>query len=298
MLDDADLADLARTCARRFPRADDQRLIAAEAGITADHTDIGDAEVAWSQLLNIARRDGKLGKLAGVLSRSAPGDASLVAVAKALGDVVRPPRPKIPIAALFGLGVVLIFGVAGAAAMWWGSGQSPRPPPVASTTPANEVATTPAPLDPSAEPTPATVGVSGSVPASAEETNSVTTKPGSGETEPIKTNTIDTPPVKQAAIAPKVVPAENVVPRIGTCNGKPGEVLGYWYAGTTSPGTLGQTITLGRDARVRAEYPRAENGHNAAAREVCVLTRGTKMTLSAAPIDASRGHWWVPVVGG
>lgn len=297
MLDDADLTDLARTCARRFPRTDDQRLIAAEAGIAADHTDIGDAEVAWSQLLNTARRDGKLGKLAGVLARSAPGDASLVAVAKALGDVVRPPGPKIPSVALAlaGLGLVLVLGAGGAAAMWWGGGQtSPQSDDATTVTAVKQAVNTAIVPGLPPEPAPAIDIATGSPTMPAQVPVAMVDTPEPPASVPPRAETAAV--VKPAAAQPSTTPAPTG--RVGTCSGKPGEVLGYWYAGTTSPGTLGQTITLSRDARVRAEYPRAENGHNAASREVCVLTRGTKMTLSAAPIDASRGHWWVPVVGG
>jgi hypothetical protein len=72
--------------------------------------------------------------------------------------------------------------------------------------------------------------------------------------------------------------------------------VGYWYAGQSSPGAQGETITLDRDARVRADYPRRENHHDAASPERCVLARGTRFVLTRAPIDASNGHWWVPVV--
>jgi hypothetical protein len=73
-------------------------------------------------------------------------------------------------------------------------------------------------------------------------------------------------------------------------------VVGYWYAGRDNPGAAGASYTLDRDARVRADYPRSENRHNAAAPERCVLPRGATIVLRAAPIEASRGYWWVPLV--
>ena len=281
MLDDADLADLARTCARRFPRVDDQRIIAAEAGVVADHTDVGEAELAWTQLLTTARRDGKLGKLAAVLARSAPGDESLVAVAKALGDVVRPAAPRVPAAALAmaALGMLLVLG-AGAAVFVYGGDE-----PMA----IHHVQ----PLGTNVPPAAATAAALPPVPSGLDGMETVA-EPASTP-EPAATH--------PAPLAPELAPRasampENVPARSRTCQGAPGQVVGYWYAGNSSPGTVGQTITLARDARVRVDYPRAANGHNAAARELCVLSRGTQMTLSLAPIDASRGHWWVPVVGG
>ncbi len=83
------------------------------------------------------------------------------------------------------------------------------------------------------------------------------------------------------------------------CTGAPaGEVVGYWYAGEKKPGEQGETITLDRDARVRVDYPRRENHNNFQTQERCVLPRGTRVKLELAPIDASKGRWWVPVVGG
>jgi hypothetical protein len=52
-----------------------------------------------------------------------------------------------------------------------------------------------------------------------------------------------------------------------------------------------------RGARVRADYPRAENGHSVDAEVRCTLAAGTRVTLSRAPI-ATSGHWWVPLSGG
>jgi hypothetical protein len=107
--------------------------------------------------------------------------------------------------------------------------------------------------------------------------------------------------VEVAAPAPAAPEAVAVPPpkeKKSGCKGEVGEVVGYWYAGTRSPGAVGETITLPRDARVRADYPRAENGNDPRKPERCALKRGATITLSHAPIDASNGHYWVPYAVG
>ena len=283
MLDDADLADLARTCARRFPRPDDQRIIAKEAGISHEQTDVGDPELSWHALIQVAQRDGRLGRLAAVLARSAPGDESLIAVAKALGEVVRPPgKPVAATFALAGLGAALALGAVGAFVVFGGGPAD-----------AEKVGETPAKIeDAPVEPAPSAPEIGAPTTAPSAPPDPVASANSTGASVPVETQ----PPAHVPPIT-KVEPSHSAR-TAGSCAGSPGEVVGYWYAGTSSPGSMGETITLGRDARVRADYPRSANGHNAATQEVCVLTRGSQMKLLAAPIDASKGHWWVPVVGG
>ena len=125
---------------------------------------------------------------------------------------------------------------------------------------------------------------------------------------PARASVVATPPIVEpepvAEVAPPPVPAPEAAPaptppaRKGGCKGEVGQVVGYWYAGTRAPGAVGETITLPRDARVRADYPRAENGNDPRTPERCALKRGASVTLSHAPIDASNGHYWVPYAVG
>jgi hypothetical protein len=287
MLDDADLADLARTCARRFPRADDQRAIATAAGISGEVTEVGEPDLAWQKLLQTAQREGKLAKLAAELVRSAPGDANFVAVARALGDVARPARPPTGLI-VAGAGLAAVVGLGLLVAFFLGNGdeQAPKENVVLKTDHAPATTSTGA-VDPkvsAAAPAPA------EVPVAAPSAVPDTTPPPPGE-PPTKVSAATTPQPPKASTESPTRPAS-----VGSCRGTSGSVVGYWYAGTAKPGNAGETITLGRDARVRKSYPQASNGHNAATPEVCVLTRGTVQVLTQAPIDASRGHWWVPVV--
>ena len=110
-------------------------------------------------------------------------------------------------------------------------------------------------------------------------------------------------PVTQAPPKPPaaVDPAETPSPARGLparCQGAPGVVVGWWYAGTTAPGALGATISLPTSVNVRDDYPRKENRYALAGRVLCSLPAGTSQRLSQAPVDIGQGHWWVPLSGG
>ncbi len=274
-LDADDLRDLARACARRFPGADAQRRFAKELGMPPEPTSPGDAEAAWSIILASSERKGALGRLARMLAAEAPGDETFAALARTLGAIAAPPaRPPWLMLGVGGTGAALL--AVGIGAFFTGASQAPPTAPTA--LPAAREKPTPPAVDASAPEAP------------------TTPEPGPSPTA--------APAVARPAPVPAVavVPAPVVPPRGGRlpvgCTGAPvGEVVGYWYAGTKDPGPAGGTLTLDRDARVRSDYPRAENHHNAATPERCVLARGTRFVLTAAPIEVSRGHWWVPVVG-
>jgi hypothetical protein len=82
------------------------------------------------------------------------------------------------------------------------------------------------------------------------------------------------------------------------CSGRPGEAVGYWYAGRHSPGSVGDTVVLDRSINVRKEHPSPDNGWFKNAKIRCVLKPGDHATLSAAPVVLPGGHYWVPVLPG
>ena len=84
----------------------------------------------------------------------------------------------------------------------------------------------------------------------------------------------------------------------GACRGAAGGVIGYFHAGSTSPGHQGQTITLARGARVRADYPDRHSNFNANAPIRCVLPPGSTVRLDAEPITVPGQAVWVPLVAG
>jgi hypothetical protein len=181
------------------------------------------------------------------------------------------------------LGLLLVGG-----AIWAlvGGGPSAEAPP-------SKPATATAPATPTPAPTPPASDAEAAPAPAAAEAASDPAPPAAVEAPPPAPEPPDPAP---AAPAPAVAKAAATRLGGGCAGAQPGEVVGYWYAGTENPGAAGSTITLTRDARVRADYPRKENRHDSSAPERCVLSRGSRVTLHAAPIEASRGYWWVPLV--
>lgn len=98
---------------------------------------------------------------------------------------------------------------------------------------------------------------------------------------------------------PDVAPTEaSPSSTAGPCSSPAGQVVGYAYAGESSPGSAGQVWTVPRGINVRADHPRRENGWNARTRVVCVLPRGARVRLTEAPVAVAGGAWWVPIQGG
>jgi len=102
-------------------------------------------------------------------------------------------------------------------------------------------------------------------------------------------------------------PEESAEPGVGSlssrrrhlkCHGRPGEAVGYFYAGRHSPGNPGDTHVAARSVNVRVAYPSEANGWDKGARIHCVLRPGDQVTLSAQPIELPGGHYWVPVYDG
>ncbi len=309
VLDDADIEGLARACARRFPGIEGQRPFAQAVGLGPDRTDVGDDVAGWSSLIRAAQSRGQLPVLARALHRAAPGDEILVALSRALGVAAAPPPTRFPVAMLGAVGAVLVLG---AGVVWFTNHGDGAPPVAAGEAGAVAVAAQPGAV--AAQPG-AVAAPSTPPPAAAASARPTEAQPASAPAEPSTTPATPVPPgaatpaagapVARAttaeattaeATSPKATSPAPMPTRVG-CKGSPGQVVGYYYAGTTSPGSAGSTITLPRDARVRAEYPNAANGHDAKTPERCVLPRGTQLRLVQDPVDASNGHYWVPVVG-
>lgn len=84
----------------------------------------------------------------------------------------------------------------------------------------------------------------------------------------------------------------------GDCGARPGELVGYWYAGERPPGSAGEVVVMPHAVNVRADYPDADNQFDARAPVRCVIGAGTRVRLSADPIPVPRESWWVPLVSG
>ncbi len=284
-LDATELQELAGFFAKRFPNAADRARFCKAAGVDVDATDHGDAIHSWETVLSAAQNASRLATLAAVVAAAAPQDENLQAAARELAPK-KAAGIRMPAVAL-AAGCVLLFGIGlGVAMRVLGDGVVPPAPVTANVSDTREVAAAPTEVSPvapdaAAERAPVVAEVAPVAPADVEPADAVLA------TAPVRAPAVPVASSPSAARPPGS-------PDRARCSGSPGDVVGYWYAGASTPGTQGTTITLTRDARVRADYPHAENRHNARAAERCVLKAGMRVALSQAPIDASRGHWWVP----
>lgn len=274
-----ELRDLAVFCARRFPDPAARARLLSAAGLgplveaeddepTAPRRPGGSvAEAAWAELLRHAQAQGRLEALLRAMVAAAPGDRNL---AEAAALIAGPPPPgpgpsRGPLWVGFGLGALLVVGLV---AVFSGRDEAP-------TTPAGAPPVAAAPPPVAAAPTAPAPPASPPVPPS---------------------------PAPAPTTAPAATPAAAAAPTGGTsppgCEGAAGTVAGWWYAGTSAPGVQGATITMDRSARVRADYPRRDNGWLATARERCVLPAGARVTLSHAPVHVEGDRWWVPFASG
>ncbi|MBM4369703.1 MAG: hypothetical protein FJ102_26065 [Deltaproteobacteria bacterium] len=215
-------------------------------------------------------------------------------LARALG-VAAAPSTRSPSPLVLGMvGAVLVGG----AVVAWGLGRGDEGAAATSTSVSTGTATSTATATSTSAGT-ATAEAPATSTATSEATTSASAAPATSTATSAgtATSTATSEATTSASAAPAAVPApaKEGAPAAAARTASRSPCSGYYYAGRSSPGGAGDTITLGRDARVRADYPRADNGHNAAAPERCVLARGTVIVLSRAPIDASNGHYWVPV---
>lgn len=274
-LADDELRDLAAFCARRFPSPTEQAQIAARAGVPFLPQE--DPAAAWRGLLHEAQEADGLGRLARVLAAAAPEDRNLQ---EACAVLVTGDRGVFSRAPVVFVGALLLGGLLAGA--WWWSVE--REEGASATSAAMAARPVPPPAGPAAR----------TVADPAAAAPAVVTDPPVVAHPPVA----DAPAVAHPPVAASAVAAPTSAAGTTGCDALTGEVVGYWYAGAAAPGAVGEVVTLDRDARVRADYPRAENQHDARAAERCVLSRGMRVRLSHAPIDASHGHWWVPYAPG
>lgn len=284
-LDDATRDELAGFFARRFPTAESRDELARTAGFVPDTAEgPGTALTEWIALLSQAHRRGALAKLADAACAAAPDDKNLAEARVLLGGPpVRPAGGGGRTVALVGIGLIVALIGAGAFGASWMSGGDAEVQPAAKMQ---------APLGAPVEVAPPPVEAAPPLDAAPLVQPPVPT--------PVEAAPPVEPPAPVAApAAPELVhdnkPSRNRSP---SCEAAPGVMVGWWYAGTSSPGALGETISLPSSVNVRDDYPRRDNGYALKGRVLCWLTSGTRVRLSHAPVDIGQGHWWVPLAGG
>ena len=266
-LDPRDTQDLARFFAKRFPLAEDRAALMARTRLS--HREEADADVlsTWTILLARVRDAGRLPALARAARGLHPEDANLQAVCEILAARRWPdPRLLVPLAAA----ASLLLGVGAAAGAWallWDGSES-------------DVVVAAAPE--ADAPTYVSVNPTAAAPARpALKAAAVTAAP-------------EASPAPKAEAPQKIAPA-NVD---GRCTAGPGEVVGYWYAGSDLPGHQGETITMDGSMNVRADYPDHRNGYSVKSAIRCTLRVGDRVRLSREPMVVPGDAVWVPLVTG
>lgn len=259
--------ELAEFFAKRFSDDSVRSLLARQAGIeageaTADPTD------AWADLITTAQNRRRLPNLAIVASKTDQTDQNLQAVCNLLGARARIVRNRV-VTGLAAASIALGFGVAG-----WTMGTQGEPPTVAE-------APTPEPID---------------------ELVAVADTPEAEEVGPAEVVVEPAVPQGPAYTRSHTPPEERPTGpawRNGRCTyDKASDFIGYWYAGETSPGLKGEVVTVQLGVNVRQDYPGLHNDFNKRSKVRCILKRGDKVKLTAAPILVPGDRFWVPLFHG
>ena len=290
-LDRRDLRELAAFFAKRFPTQEAWNRLASQTGVAlpeVDDTTKGPAEDAWLQVLVAAEAQTRLSRLARLAGRTDPGDENLQDVC----GLLAPPRSHAPVilgALAAAIALVSIVGIAGigltvsltgtepAVAVATVDSGTPRPDLVSTASGVASGGIAPAPSPPHAQKADL---VSASLAAAAVD------------------DATHAPESTPEAPSSRPIPAARLANVSGRCTAGPGEVVGYWYAGSTPPGSSGQTIEMDYSVYVRADYPDTHNGYDARTAVRCALKVGDRVTLSQTRIAVPGGAFWVPLVTG
>jgi hypothetical protein len=84
-------------------------------------------------------------------------------------------------------------------------------------------------------------------------------------------------------------------PTLTPCADLQAGVVGYWYAGTTSPGSAGDTIQIDSWINVRQALPAYRNDWDTKSSVECVLRPGDVVTLHRDPEFVPRDSYWIPM---
>jgi len=293
-----ELTELAGFFAKRFPKATDLRVIAADAGLTPERDPMASPTDAWTALLHAADTRGRMRLLAHAAARRGPDDANLLSVCQVITGTRSPGRARIwdhprtapavagAAVALLAASTLLAFRSPGTERAETSLLEAPIAGPVVAATPAGNAPTDglvaiEAPLTAAGGPKPWKAGnpldAARTVPTAAPETVPV------AET--------------RASSRRDRVPPDPANHR-GRCTLKEGGIVGYWYAGRTAPAAAGDTLVMPNSVNVRADYPDSHNGFDARTALRCTLAEGDRVRLTADPIAVPGGAFWVPLHSG
>ena len=274
-LNHAELRDLATFFEKRFPTLDQKQRLCAAARMKRPT-----AGMTWGVILEEAHARGRLPALARAASQLDPSDHNLASMSAVLYDGRRRPCPT-----ALAVGAAAVLFVAIGTAVGLGTSEptahaAPVPPPAPeASAPATALVSSAGLSAPPSEPSLTPAASKGGTPLPA------------GVPEPEAT----APP---APVAPTVAQNEAPANANGRCTVRGGGLVGYWYAGRTSPGAQGATITMPNAVRVRAHYPGVHNDFDTRTPIRCFLSEGDRVRLSQAPIAVPGNAFWVPLHSG
>lgn len=268
LFSDSERRELAAFFAKRFEDPTIRTMLAKRAGVAKAVLATDTSLEAWDALIREAQMRRKLPKLAQLAAKTDQTDPNLQAVCNLLGARSRGNRNRAMMGSIAAT-VALGFGLGG----WW-MGQADGVDRVALAT----VVTAPA----------QTIALANStLPSPVSEVAASLALPV------LPTNVTPTP-----VAIPAKKERKNTGPayRDGRCTyDQVGDFVGYWYAGKKVPGAIGEVINVEVGANVRSKYPNPKNGFEKRAPVRCILKRGDKVKLTAAPILVSGDHYWVPL---
>jgi hypothetical protein len=263
--------ELAEFFAKRFSDDSVRSMLARQAGIKEDCSG-SEAQAAWQDLITTAQNRRRLPNLAIVASKTDITDQNLQAVCNLLGARARITRNRI-LTGVAAASIALGFGAVG-----WTLGSSDQPVALAELS-------QPAPI------------VADAVVAAAPEL--VETPQPTPIVEAIAEEAVTPEPSFARGHTPPEDRMTGPAWRDGRCTyDKPGDFIGYWYAGADNPGAVGETITVSLGVNVRADYPDLHNNFDKRTKVRCILKRGDKVKLTAAPILVPGDRFWVPIYHG
>jgi len=280
LFSESERKELAAFFAKRFQDPTIRHMLAKRAGVSATARGQGDPQQDWEALIGAAQQKRRLDKLASLAAKTDQTDPNLQAVCNLLGARARTVRHR-AIAGSIAATLALSFGVGG----WWlGNGV--------------ETTTTLASAD---EPIVELAMANTVVPGPVSEVATSLAEPTVGTNNATKTAPTTSAPEPREIETPDTTRTENKknngpAYRKGRCTyDNVGDFIGYWYAGRNAPGATGEVIDVEMGVNVRSKYPHGGNGFNKRAPVRCILKRGDKVKLTAAPILVPGDHYWVPL---
>jgi hypothetical protein len=75
-----------------------------------------------------------------------------------------------------------------------------------------------------------------------------------------------------------------------------GDLIGYWYAGSTPPQIDNGWTTIPHGVNVRIDFPEEHNNYNAKTAVSCVLFPNMRVPVQHEPILVAGGKYWIPLM--